>query len=151
MAAELPEFWDEALAVIEAAPIGFFATEQGGQPRLRPVTPTYEGVAAYIATDPRSLMARHVRRNPKVELVHWTQDFRQLHLIGEAIQVDDQDTLERMWDAFAYELADYFGDDKLPYGLIQVRPARIWLTSLQQAAALQPPQDWRAERLGVSP
>ena len=84
MAEHEPDFWDEAMALIKAAPIGFLATAGSDQPHVRAVTPAYVGVNLYIAAGANSSMVRQITRNPRVELLHWTRDFRHLHITGLA-------------------------------------------------------------------
>lgn len=142
---ELPDFWDEALEVLAAAPIAFLATSNQAQALVRAVTPTYEGATAYIATDPQSPKVRQILDNPLVDLMHWTSDFRHVNLRGRADMIDDEETKRRLWDLFAYNLADYFeSDDKPPYGLMRIEPFRIEITSLQRAATGKPPKVWRS-------
>ena len=144
-----PDFWDEALTIIAAAPIAFLATTEGEQPVVRAVTPTYEGVTAYIATDPETGKIRQVGRNPRVNLLHWSTDFRHVSLRGRASMVEDTAVRERMWSSFPYALEDYFeradGEgQKAVYGLMQIVPFRIELWSLGSLATGKPPQIWRA-------
>ncbi len=141
---ELPEFWHEALDVVRAAPIAFLATSDQAQATVRAVTPMYEGVTAYVATDAAAPKARHVRNNPLVELLHWTSDFRHLSLRGRASMVEDVAIKQRLWDLFPYNLADYFdAQDKSAYGLMRIQPFRIEITSLQRIATGKPPKVWR--------
>ena len=144
-----PEFWEEAQALIAGAPIAFLATAWGEQPIARAVTPTYEGLMAYVATDPDTSKVRQVRRNPLVDLLHWSTDFRHLSLRGRASMVDDAVVRERMWSAFPYALEDYFEHagcegQKAAYGLMRIEPFRIELWSLGSLATGKPPQVWRA-------
>ena len=139
-----PAFWPEARAAIDAAPIGFLATVNQAQPTVRAVTPTYEGLVAYIATDPNSFKVRNVTTNPLVELLHWTTDFRHVRIRGRASLVTDEATKVRLWDTFSYNLTDFFGAvDSPTYGLLQIEPFRIELSSLERVATGKPPEVWR--------
>lgn len=145
-----PEFWDEAKAIIKSRPIAFLATVDGEQPIVRAVTPTYDGITAYVATDPSTPKVRQIRNNPRVDMIHWEQDFRHLAIRARASLVTDVETLDRIWDTFPYALSDYFDRDdppaegKAPYGLIRLEPFRIELWSLASLATGKPPQVWRA-------
>ena len=140
----VPEFWPEALEIIRAAPIGFLATASGEQPTVRAVTPAYQGITAYIACDPSTIMVRDIRLNPLVDLLHWYKDFRHVGLRGRGSLVDDPAVKREMWDQFGYDLSDFFGDDGFDYGLIKIDPFRISMTSLQRIAAGKPPLVWRS-------
>ncbi len=130
--------------MIAAAPIGFLATVDHEQPTVRAVTPTYEGVVAYVATDPGSFKVRNITTNPFVELLHWTTDFRHLRIRGRASLVTDDAIKLRLWDTFSYSLSDFFGSaDNPTYGLLQIDPFRIDLSSLQRVATGKPPKVWR--------
>lgn len=141
---ERPEFWDEAIEIVATAPIAYLTTVYREQPSVRAVTPTYEGIVAYIASDPHSWMARSIRANPLVELMHHTRDFRHVRLRGRAAMTDDAETKERMWGAFGYDLADFFGErGQFEYGLMRIEPFRIEVSSLQRIATGKPPLIWR--------
>ena len=80
----VPAFWPEALKIIKSAPIGLLATAQGRQPHVRPVTPAYVGLNAYVLTASGTPKLDQIRNNERVELLHWTVDFRHLNLAGVA-------------------------------------------------------------------
>lgn len=147
---QLPDFWDEAQAIIAAAPIAFLASAQGEQPLVRAVTPAYEGCTVYVATDPDTAKVRQIQRNPLVNLIHWGKDFRHVSLRARASLVTDPEVLDRLWDAFPYSLTDYFdrsdppAEGKAQYGLLCLAPFRIELGSLASLATGKPPQVWRS-------
>ncbi len=144
MAEPMPEFWEDALEVIGASPIAYLATSWGDQPSVRPVTPSYQGITPYIATEVDSFKVRSIGRNPLVELLHWHTDFRHVSVRGRASLLDDLAKKEEMWDRFGYDLADFHGADGITtYGLMRIDPFRIEMTSLQRIAAGKPPLVWR--------
>ncbi len=146
----VPDFWDEARALIEARPIGFLATADGDQPIVRAVTPAWKGIRAFIATDPDTAKVRQIQRNPRVNLIHWGLDFHHVSLRARASLVTDAEMLDELWHAFPYDLSDYFsrGDEGTPgkahFGVISLDPFRIELWSLQSLATGKPPQVWRS-------
>ncbi len=153
MAEPVPEFWDDALEVIRAVPIAFLATAFGDQASVRAVTPAYVGTTAYIATDPETLKVRSIEMNPLVELLHWNTDFRHVNVRGRASMLKDEGMLAEMWDKFGYDLSDFFEqagetDESTRgshnYGLMQIVPFRLEMTSLQRVAAGKPPLIWRS-------
>ncbi len=146
----VPDFWDEARALIEARPIGFLATADGDQPIVRAVTPAWKGIRGFIATDPDTAKVRQIQRNPRVNLIHWGLDFHHVSLRARASLVTDAEMLDELWHAFPYDLSDYFtrGDDrtagKARFGVISLDPFRIELWSLHSLATGKPPQVWRS-------
>ena len=144
MAEHEPDFWDEAMALIKAAPIAFLATAGSDQPHVRAVTPAYVGVNLYIAAGANSSMVRQITRNPRVELLHWTRDFRHLHITGLATvqpgaQAPDVD------EYFPYALDDFFAADRSGMSFISITARRISITTLADIAADRPPRVWRAD------
>lgn len=147
---DTPDFWEEAAALIAARPIGFLATVDGDQPFVRAVTPAWDGVTAFIATDPATAKVRQIQRNPRVDMIHWGEDFRHVGLRARASLVTDPDQLDTLWGAFPYELSDYFdrsdppAKGKSPFAVVRLDPFRIELWSLESLATGKPPQVWRA-------
>lgn len=139
----LPEFWDDAAALIRAAPIGFLATAAGAQPHVRAVTPAYAGLRIYIAAARGSPMTRQIGANPRVELLHWTPDFRHLHIVGEA-ELRDGSEADAIGESFPYPLDDFFAEDRSDMALIAIEARRIAFTTLADIAADRPPRIWRA-------
>ncbi len=144
MVENAPEFWAEAEALIRAAPIAFLATSAGRQPHLRAVTPAYIGLQSYIAAAKDSPMVRQIARNPRIELLHWTRDFRHLNIVGRAELRPGQSAGE-VEQHFLYALDDFFAADRSNMSLIAITPQRIALTTLADIAASRPPRVWRAE------
>lgn len=139
----LPEFWEDAAALIRAAPIAFLATARGEQPYVRAVTPAWHDLRAYIAAAKGSLMTRQIAANPRIELLHWTPDFRHLHVSGLADLRAGAEAAE-LEDDFPYPLDDFFAPDRSDMTLIAITPRRITFTTLADIAADRPPHIWRA-------
>lgn len=142
--AALPEFWDDAAGLIRAAPIGFLATAAGAQPHVRAVTPAYLGLQIYIAAARGSPMTRHIAANPRVELLHWTPDFRHLHIVGRA-ELRDGSEAAPIEERFPYPLDDFFAADRRDMTLIAITARRVAFTTLADIAADKPPRIWRAD------
>ncbi len=151
LSGDLPDFWSEALDLIGSAPIAFLATENEGQPHVRPATPAYIGADAYILTPADSHRVRHIRRNPRIELLHWTGDFRHLNLSGSARVFLDNDRIAEMSPHFPYDVEDFFGPDLLAPALIHLPAQRISITTLFDIIADKPPRVWRAASLSSTP
>lgn len=143
-AAELPDFWPEALEVIKSAPIGLLATTRGRQPHVRPVAPAYAGLHAYVLTTMGAPKLEQIRSNERVELLHWTVDFRHLNLDGVAEVVEDESEIAVVAPHFPYAVDDFFGPDLRAPALIKIRLRRISITTLNDIIANKRPRVWRA-------
>ena len=140
----VPAFWPEALKIIKSAPIGLLATAQGRQPHVRPVTPAYVGLNAYVLTASGTPKLDQIRNNERVELLHWTVDFRHLNLAGVAHVTEDPETISEVAPHFPYEVADFFGPDIRAPALIKITLRRISITTFNDIIANKQPRIWRA-------
>ncbi len=64
------KFWDKARAAAAKATWAYLATADGAQPKVRVVHPAFEGERVWIATGRSSAKARHIGKNPRVELFY---------------------------------------------------------------------------------
>lgn len=150
--ANQPAFWPEALEIIASQPIALLATTRGQQPHVRPVTPAYVGLEAYVLTAAESPKTRQILQNGFVELLHWTVDFRHLNLAGRAEVIRDSQAIEAVAPHFPYEVGDFFGPDIRPAALIKVVLETISITTFDDIIASKQPRVWRNEstaRLGI--
>lgn len=138
-----PDFWPEALEVIESAPIGLLATTQGLQPHVRPVAPAYVGLHAYVLTSVRTPKLDQIRDNELVEILHWTVDFRHLNLAGVAEVTEDYATITEVAPHFPYAVDDFFGPDLRAPALIKIALRRISITTFDDIIANKRPRIWR--------
>src|SRR5713226_3746726 len=100
-------FWTKVHAVAAKATWAYLATADGNQPRVRVVHPAWEGEKLWIATGRKSPKARHIERNPKVELFYTVgSEFTHLTVTGSARFIDDLAEKKRIWNSkiFDYEL-----------------------------------------------
>lgn len=139
-----PDFWPEALEVIKSAPIGLLATTQGLQPHVRPVAPAYVGLHAYVLTSVRTPKLEQIRNNERVEILHWTVDFRHLNLAGAAEVIEDHDSIAEVAPHFPYEVDDFFGPELRAPALIKIALKRISITTFDDIIANKQPRIWRA-------
>ena len=140
----LPEFWPEAQEVIKSAPIGLLATTDGRQPHVRPVAPAYVGLHAYVLTSVRTPKLEQIRTNERVELLHWSVDFRHLNLTGVADVTEDEAEIAAVAAHFPYAVDDFFGPDLRAPALIQIALRRISITTFNDIIASKRPRVWRA-------
>ena len=139
-----PEFWPEALAIIQSAPIGLLATSHGRQPHVRPVVPAYVGLRAYVLTSSGSPKTHQVEGNDLVELLHWTSDFRHLNLSGSAEVTEDTDEIAEAAPHFPYTVDDFFGPDIRAPAMIKITIQRVSITTFNDIIADKRPRIWRA-------
>ncbi|MCY3922093.1 MAG: pyridoxamine 5'-phosphate oxidase family protein [Chloroflexi bacterium] len=139
----VPDFWPEALEVIDSAPIGLLATTEGLQPHVRPVAPAYVGLHAYVLTSVRTPKLEQIRSNERVEILHWTVDFRHLNLAGIAEVTEDHHIIAEVAPHFPYAVDDFFGPDLRAPALIKIALQRISITTFDDIIANKRPRIWR--------
>jgi len=140
----LPDFWPEAQEIIKSAPIGLLATTEGLQPHVRPVAPAYVGLHAYVLTSVRTPKLEQIRTNERVELLHWSVDFRHLNLTGVANVTEDEAEIAAVAAHFPYAVDDFFGPDLRAPALITIALRRISITTFDDIIASKRPRIWRA-------
>ena len=130
------ELVDIALATMSAAKFPVLATVgEGGQPRVRPVSPVLtEGFTVYIANLRSYGKTAEIAAQPKVELCYLSKQHDQVRITGNAEILDDADLLARIWQANPL-LKKYLGDVDNPELIVyrvvpmQVRFMREWALS----------------------
>lgn len=140
---QMPEFWPEAMAIVQSAQVGMLATTQGRQPRVRPVVPAYVGLNAYVLTTVGSPKTLQIADNELVELLHWTSDFRHLNSSGTATVTQDESVITSIASHFPYTVDDYFGASIRPPALIQIAIRRVSITTFNDIIADKRPRTWR--------
>jgi general stress protein 26 len=127
----------------------YLATVKDGSPKERVVHPAFEGKRIWIATGRTSAKARQIERNPRVEMFYQIgADMTHLTVSGHARFVEDLAQKKRIWNGkvFDYELAQFWpqGPESSDFGLVQIEPRRIELTSLPAMTQGKKPEVWRA-------
>ncbi len=143
-------FWDRVHEIAAKATWAYLATEDGDQPKVRVVHPGFDGQRVWIATGRNSAKARHVAKNPKVELFYQISgEMLHLTVTGRAIFVEDLAEKKRVWNGkvFDYDLAQFWpaGPESKDFGLMLISPSRVELTSLAEMTQGKRPQVWRAK------
>lgn len=93
--AELPQL---ARATMKAAKFPMLATNDGDQPRLRPVSPVREdGFIIYVANLRRYGKTKELEANPRAELCYTYDDHHQVRITACAEIVTDRAILEEIW------------------------------------------------------
>jgi general stress protein 26 len=145
------KFWDKVHAAAAKATWAYLATADGAQPKVRVVHPAFEGERVWVATGRASAKARHVDKNPKVELFYQIGDgMVHLTVTGKAKFVEDAAEKKRIWDGkvFDYDLSQFWpaGAASKDFGLMLITPERVELTSLPEMTTGKKPEVWRASR-----
>ena len=146
-----PALWDKVQETARRLTWAYLATANGNQPKVRVVHPGVEDQKVWIATERNSAKARHIERNPRVELFYQVgTEFTHLTITGDAKFVDDLKEKERVWNGkiFDYELAQFWpnGPSSPDFGLLLVMPKRVELTSLTAMTQGQKPEVWKAAK-----
>src|ERR1700757_677224 len=77
----------------------YLATASRDQPKVRVVHPAFEGERVWVATGRTSAKARHIEKNPKVELFYQLgADMVHLTVTGKARFVEDLAEKKRIWN-----------------------------------------------------
>ena len=91
---------DLALQTVREAKFPMFASMDGDQPRLRPVSPVRtDEFTVYVASLRSSHKTGELERNGKVELCYMTGGHDQVRITGVAELVNDRAVLEQIWDS----------------------------------------------------
>jgi general stress protein 26 len=144
-------FWTKVHAAAAKATWAYLATTDGNQPKVRVVHPAFEGERVWIATGRASAKARHVDKNPKVELFYQIgAEMVHLTVTGSARFVEDLAEKKRIWNGkvFDYDLSQFWpaGPEAADFGLMLITPTRVELTSLPEMMTGKKPEVWRSAR-----
>lgn len=115
-----------ARGVIRANRFPFLATIDGEEPRLRPVTLSWEdGFQIYFVSLRRFHKTIELARNPRAEFCFMDEKHDQVRVSGIAEVVTDRALLERAWNQDPL-LSRYLGTiDNPEFMLWRVRPGRV--------------------------
>ncbi len=115
-----------ATQVIRDAKFPFLATEDHGQPRVRPVSPVrVDGFTLYVANLRHYGKTREVEANPQVEVCYLTPEHDQLRITGVVDILTNRVLLEEIWASNPL-LRQYMGSLDNPELIIYcIRPLRV--------------------------
>jgi general stress protein 26 len=97
----------------KASDFSFFATSDGDQARVRPVSSMVEDdMSVWIATSVASRKVQQIKKNPKVSLafVQQPQGEKAATIIGEAEIVEDLEQKKRVWGLASYDPSQFWPD-----------------------------------------
>jgi general stress protein 26 len=115
-----------ARSVVQADRFPHLATVDGGQPRVRPVSPVRtEGFTVYVANLKSYHKTEEIADNPRVELCYLDDHHDQVRITGLAEVVTDRALLQQIWDENPL-LRQYLGSLDNPELIVyRIRPARV--------------------------
>ena len=115
-----------ALETMRAAKFPMFASTDGDQPRLRPVSPVKTAdFTVYIASLQSSGKTAEIEANAKVELCYLTEGHDQVRITGVAEVVTDRGVLQEIWDSNPLLRVYLKTIDNPEFVLYQVVPHRV--------------------------
>jgi general stress protein 26 len=116
-----------ARSVVQRAKFPQFATVDGDQPRVRPVSPVRvdDDFTVYVASLRHYGKTHEIAANPKVELNYLDEDHDQVRITGVVEIVTDPEILGPIWQHNAL-LRRYLGTPDNPELIIyRIRPNRV--------------------------
>lgn len=115
-----------ALETMRAAKFPMFASVDGDQPRLRPVSPVKTvDFTVYVASMRSSNKTGEIQANHKVELCYLSEGHDQVRITGIAEVVTDRRVVQEIWDANPLLRAYLQSIDNPEFVLYQVIPHRV--------------------------
>ncbi len=134
-----PVSWDETRSALQSAELFWICTVRAdGRPHATPLVAVWLDEAIHFSTGPGEQKEMNLRANPHVTLITGRDDWdRGLDVVveGEAVQVTDEETLERLaeawtakWDGrWHYQVGDgtFHHEDGATVLVFSVKPAKI--------------------------
>jgi general stress protein 26 len=123
------ELKGDALSNLNKTQFVMLATDENGQPRLRPVTLAYLNEKFWITTTSDSEKVKQIKNNPKVEFCWLKQQEENkdiyLRIAGITKIVDNMDTKKKIADQLDF-FSYYFKSVEDPnYTLLEIIPEEI--------------------------
>jgi general stress protein 26 len=121
--AQIPQM---AAELVKKVRFPVLATQDGDQPRVRPVSPVRtDGFVVYVANLKSYGKTREIEVNPNVELCYVNEDHNQVRITGKAEVVSDRQLLEEIWNANTL-LKHYLGSIDNPELVVyRIVPTRV--------------------------
>jgi len=123
----------------------YFATSDGDQPFVRPVSPIVEDdMSIWVTTFCTSRKVRHIQNNPRICLafVEQPQGHKAAVVFGTARIVPDLAKKRRVWNLATFDLAEHFpeGPECKEFGLLEIIPERVeWRDSWEGGTKIYKP------------
>jgi general stress protein 26 len=134
-----------ALATMTSAKFPMLASDDAGQPRLRPVSPVRtERFTVWVANLRGYHKTAEIAANPRVELCYLDPDHHQVRITGRAAIETDPALLAAIWDKNPL-LRSYLGRPDNPELLVyridphRVRYMKEWALDYHEVPLVAPP------------
>ena len=115
-----------ALEVMRASPFPMLASDDRGQPRVRPVSPVRtDGFTVWVASMRSSGKTGEIEGNRRVELCYLSEGHDQVRITGIAGLVADAAERQAIWDANPLLRAYLNSIDNPEFLLYKVVPMRV--------------------------
>ncbi len=135
----VPTAWEETRHLLETAELFWIVTVRtDGRPHVTPLVAVWLDGSLHFCTSETEQKAANLRKNPHVILavgsIHWNAGI-DIAVEGDAVQVTDEDQLERLASAWAikwdgrweYEVRDSaFHNEGMTIPVFSVTPTRIF-------------------------
>jgi len=121
----------------KASNFSFFATSDGDQPRVRPVSAMVEDdMSVWVATSAASRKVQQLKKNPKVSLafVQQPQGDKAATIIGEAEIVEAMEQKKRVWGLASYDPLQFWpdGPESKDYCVLKINIKQVeWWESFE--------------------
>ena len=128
--------------------------DRRGRPRARLLHPVWEGSRGWILTGRQSLKAKHLERNPYISLSYWDPQHQQVYAECKTRWIDDPSEREAIWRKVENEEEPYGYNPALiwpsgprdeSFGVLELDPWRIEVSSLEDMMSQKPPRVWRQD------
>lgn len=112
--------------VLSSTDVGFLATCDGDEPRVRPLNIALrEGLTLWIASYSYWGKVGQLRRNPNCEITVMEDSGAHVRIVGKGLIRESTDDKQRVYEAFPL-MEKYFDDPADPeYTLIEIVPAKV--------------------------
>jgi hypothetical protein len=138
---DFEEIRSESLGRVNRMVYSSVATiDTNGRPRSRILHPIWDGSTGWISTNPNSLKAKHLARNPFLSVAYIHDPEKPVYADCRAEWVDDRATKQHVWDLYlgadpplGFDPSPIYGSIDQPnpggpiFGVLKLMPFRILL------------------------
>lgn len=125
----------------------YFATSDGDQPHVRPVSPIVEDdMSIWVTTFSTSRKVKQIQQNPRCSLafVEQPEGNKAAVVTGEAKIISDLEEKKRVWNLANFNLSEYFpkGPESEEYCLLKIDIKKIeWRDSWEAGKKVYEPDE----------
>jgi len=113
------------------AGVGYLATCDGDQPRVRAMMPILRDDGTLLAaTFPNTKKVGQITKNPKVEICFVDRKLSHCRIEGEAVISQDKALKEELWNKQMMLRQFFSGSDDPKFVLILIKPTKIMMMNI---------------------